>query len=332
MEHGGCHGLLVKPGFMRGPARTGRGNTDCEQSVAPANRKAGPANKAVTMTILYCHCAYADVVPEETRRAVRAALDRADDHVEVVADLCGRAAEGDPLLKRLAEADAGPLHVVACYERAVRHLFDVAGTPLPGAATVHNMRTEAAETILARLGLRDDTLSPDGRGRGEGDQALDSQPSPSPRPSPVKGEGGTPFPATPSDGWVPWFPVIDYDRCVSCGQCFEFCLFGAFAVEADGRVRVAHPEKCKLNCPACARVCPASAIVFPKFPDGGPIAGGEGTLDADAEDGMRTDLDRLGRADVYETLRRRADQARTAARAKAAARRAGDQPEDASSE
>ncbi len=289
------------------------------------------------MTILYCHCAYAGVVPEATKQAVRGALPRADGRVEEVADLCELAAAGDARLADFAAAD-GPLHVVACHPRAVRWLFEFAGAPLPGAATIHNMRTEAAETILARLGVSGgaNTLSPGGRGPGEGDRAVDSQHSPSPPPSPVKGEGDSPFPPKAPDAWIAWYPVIDYDRCVSCGQCAEFCLFGTYAVEADGRVRVAHPAKCKLNCPACARVCPKSAIIFPKFPDGGPIAGDEGTLGDGAEDGMQTDLDRLGRGDVYEALRRRAADARAAADAKAAereraaARRAATRPEDTS--
>jgi len=246
------------------------------------------------VTILYCHCAYADVVPEETRRAVRAALAAADGRVEVVADLCERAAARDPLLAELASGD-GPLHVVACYPRAVRWLFEFAGASLPGSATVHNMRTDDAATILTRLGLAAHTLSPGGR---------------------KPGEGGNGFPEKSPDDWIAWYPVIDEDRCVSCGQCMEFCLFGAYERDADKRIRVANPAACKLNCPACARVCPKSAIIFPKFPDGGPIAGTDGTLAADAEDGMRGDLARLGKEDVYDVLRQRAARAREAARAK----------------
>jgi len=262
----------------------------------------------VTLTILYCHCAYAGVIPEETRRTVRAALAHADGRVETVADLCGRAAEGDPLLRRLASADAGPLHVVACYPRAVRWLFEFAGATLPGSATVHNMRTEAAETILRRLGLRLEPASDAEDARRRSVPAAQHPGKPEPAP----------FPEKPPNGWVPWYPVIDYSRCRSCKQCFEFCIFGAFEVDADGRVRVAHPAKCKLNCPACGRVCPASAIIFPKFPDGGPIAGDEGALGPGAEEGMQTDLDRLGHGNVYEILRRRADQAKAAARTKTA--------------
>ena len=33
----------------------------------------------------------------------------------------------------------------------------------------------------------------------------------------------------------------------------------------EATVRVARPSHCKTNCPACARVCPEAAIVFPKY-------------------------------------------------------------------
>jgi NAD-dependent dihydropyrimidine dehydrogenase PreA subunit len=283
----------------------------------------------MTVTILYCDCAYADVVPEATKQTVRAALAAADGRVEAVADLCELAAAGDARLADLAGGD-GPLHVVACHERAVRWLFEFAGAPLPAAAAVHNMRTESPETILARLGLdaEDEARSVSAPTARDDREARRGR-----RPAAQEYGEPPPFPAKAPDDWIAWYPVIDYDRCVSCGQCAEFCLFGTYEVDEGGRVRVAHPAKCKLNCPACARVCPKSAIVFPKFPDGGPIAGDEGTLGSGAEDGMQTDLDRLGRGDVYEALRKRAADARAAAQAKAADReRAAARRADAASE
>jgi len=81
--------------------------------------------------------------------------------------------------------------------------------------------------------------------------------------------------AAPPDGWLPWFPAIDRERCTGCRQCLGFCLFGVYEPDAGGGVRVTRPEQCKPNCPACARICPAAAIVFPKCPespiDGAPI-------------------------------------------------------------
>ncbi len=63
-----------------------------------------------------------------------------------------------------------------------------------------------------------------------------------------------------------WFPVIDRDLCIACGQCVDFCLFGVYA-KNKGKVEVKNPYNCKDNCPACARVCPKGAIVFPKCPE-----------------------------------------------------------------
>ena len=82
-----------------------------------------------------------------------------------------------------------------------------------------------------------------------------------------------PSPSCPEPGH-PWFPVIDRDRCRNCDQCRQFCLFGVYARDDAGRVVVAHPLHCKPGCPACARLCPAHAIVFPFCPET-PINGDE---------------------------------------------------------
>ena len=68
--------------------------------------------------------------------------------------------------------------------------------------------------------------------------------------------------ARPMD-WIPWFPVIDETRCVNCGKCADFCMFGVYE-KVDGHFHVVHPAACKTDCPACARICPANAIIFPK--------------------------------------------------------------------
>lgn len=70
-----------------------------------------------------------------------------------------------------------------------------------------------------------------------------------------------------------WYPVIDRDKCINCGKCHDFCLFGVYTL-TDGVVEVTAPQNCKNNCPACARVCPVGAVIFPKY-EKAPINGGE---------------------------------------------------------
>jgi ferredoxin len=66
--------------------------------------------------------------------------------------------------------------------------------------------------------------------------------------------------------------VIDYERCIHCRQCLNFCLFAVYAPAENGAVRVHQPMQCKNHCPACARICPRAAIIFPKHGNG-PING-----------------------------------------------------------
>jgi hypothetical protein len=113
--------------------------------------------------ILYCHCAYARVVPPETKSAVLDGLAERDVEFEAVPDLCEMAARADPRLRELASK--GPLRIAACYPRAVKWLFASAGVNLEGQKTVIlNMRTERAERVLKGLlespGLADVEVPP----------------------------------------------------------------------------------------------------------------------------------------------------------------------------
>jgi|YNPMSStandDraft_2_1061718.scaffolds.fasta_scaffold10481_3 hypothetical protein len=62
-----------------------------------------------------------------------------------------------------------------------------------------------------------------------------------------------------------WYPVIDYSRCTNCLECLDFCLFGVYGVDAWERILVENPDQCKKGCPACSRVCPQQAIMFPEY-------------------------------------------------------------------
>ena len=62
-----------------------------------------------------------------------------------------------------------------------------------------------------------------------------------------------------------WYPVIDYSRCTNCMECIDFCLFGVYGVDGHERILVENQDNCKKGCPACSRVCPEHAIMFPDY-------------------------------------------------------------------
>jgi len=109
---------------------------------------------------------------------------------------------------------------------------------------------------------------------------------------------------SPTSDWVPWFPVIDHVRCVNCRQCLNFCLFGVYATDSDGHVKVARPHNCKTNCPACARICPEVAIIFPKYADG-PISGAPIESEELDKARVKVDVKQILGGDVYAALAKR---------------------------
>jgi len=84
-----------------------------------------------------------------------------------------------------------------------------------------------------------------------------------------------------------WYPVIDYERCTNCLECIDFCLFGVYGVNDGDFIHVETQDNCKKGCPACSRVCPENAIIFPghKTP---AIAGAPGEVA-----GFKVDLSKL---------------------------------------
>jgi NAD-dependent dihydropyrimidine dehydrogenase PreA subunit len=85
-----------------------------------------------------------------------------------------------------------------------------------------------------------------------------------------------------------WYPVIDYSRCTNCMECIDFCLFGVYGVDSLDRILVENQDNCKRGCPACSRVCPEHAIMFPDYKTpaiaGAPVG---------AISGLKIDLSKL---------------------------------------
>jgi Pyruvate/2-oxoacid:ferredoxin oxidoreductase delta subunit len=81
-----------------------------------------------------------------------------------------------------------------------------------------------------------------------------------------------------------WYPVIDYSRCTNCMECIDFCLFGVYGVDSLDRIQVENQDNCKKGCPACSRVCPEHALMFPEYKTpaiAGAAVGSVGSLKID---------------------------------------------------
>jgi len=84
-----------------------------------------------------------------------------------------------------------------------------------------------------------------------------------------------------------WYPVIDMSRCTNCMECIDFCLFGVYGVDQADTILVEEPDNCRKGCPACSRVCPENAIIFPQHKSPA-IAGSAGVLE-----NLKIDLSKL---------------------------------------
>ena len=93
-------------------------------------------------------------------------------------------------------------------------------------------------------------------------------------------------------------------------QCLSFCLFDVYGTDDDQQIQVQNNDNCKTNCPACSRVCPEAAIMFPKYKSG-PI-NGDVVSDTDLNrEKMKIDISALLGGDVYQMLRDRSQRNRS---------------------
>ena len=222
------------------------------------------------MPVLLCRCAQAKVLPEPSLQAARQNLRQAGVEFCEVADLCALAQNRDPRLPTFATADST---IVACHPRAVHWLFAAAGAPLAPGVRLINLRTGDAAALQEQL----------------------RQVAPSPAPTADLAEPTT---------QKAWFPVIDFARCTQCLQCLSFCLFDVYAVDAAKHISVERPANCKPDCPACSRVCPEAAIMFPKYA-AAPIDGSPVTPENVGREAVKVDVSALMGGDVYQALRNR---------------------------
>lgn len=225
--------------------------------------------------IVICACASRSFISKVQVAELVATLQQAGYNVTIEADLC-ETAETDPA--RMRELVTGNI-IMGCYTRALRALADRADC---SATKNINIRGRRVEQILKELNL-DDAMNHDEEWQARRDAAL--------------AEINAFAVKVATDAW---YPILDYERCVNCGKCHDFCLFGVYTIE-DGKVKVAQPQNCKNNCPACSRVCPAEAVIFPKY-ERSPINGGS----ASEEGIIMLDMDTM----YADALRARLEQRR----------------------
>lgn len=186
------------------------------------------------MTLVLCHCVNRHLPDPPRLECLRTAVLATGGRVIDVGDLCSAAAQADDgLCSCLAEPGA---ILAGCHGRALQALARRLCGTVPQGLRLVDLRDPGAEDI------------PGLPTRGPAPSASAAAPTSAPAPD-------------------AWYPLIDAERCTECGVCQSFCLFGVYARDPAGSVQVAQPLNCKLDCPACARVCPENALVFPKCGD-----------------------------------------------------------------
>ncbi len=100
--------------------------------------------------IVYCHCAFAQVIPKDVKQGVLERLAASGEDFECVPDLCEMSARRDPVLQQLSQQPN--TRIAACYPRAVQGLFTAAGSPLTESGLeIVNLRVLNADEAIEAL-------------------------------------------------------------------------------------------------------------------------------------------------------------------------------------
>lgn len=223
--------------------------------------------------IIICRCP-AELVPEGTIDDIVKGVGAVEADVIELNDLCAISLNEKYLLEDIAARYTRKI-VVACYPRAVRSILKQGGIDF-GYFHVLNFRELSAGDIVSSL---------------EKDHNI-----PAGKPDYHVHKTNLEVPA--------WYPVVDTSLCSLCGKCANYCLFGVYKFDKKS-LKVVSPLSCKNNCPACGRLCPESAIIFPRYPQNSVLSGTEPGKDAkpDGKENMVEQLNKrnLGRKSIFRT-------------------------------
>jgi NAD-dependent dihydropyrimidine dehydrogenase PreA subunit len=226
--------------------------------------------------ILFCNC-HGTRISQEALDGTMKFLGQLAFRVTVFSDLCGVAAMKRDTLSEILEENTEYL-VIGCFPRTMQILLEQAGS---GAR--QNISFNYLNLIETPLVKAKDLIN-----------LFGTENFKIPDHKEINGD----------HEWQSWYPVIDYSRCTVCGQCADFCLFGVYDKTPE-KVMVINPKGCKDQCPACARICPSAAIIFPKYKHGGAV-GGSDDIDEKAELQRQTkDIESILGDDIYLALQKR---------------------------
>lgn len=226
--------------------------------------------------ILFCNCAGERIHPDFLIRVDKYLKDL-PVKVTKMSDLCGLVVHNKKQLSDLLQEDAEFL-VIGCFQRTMSILFEqIYNNTAKSFTFCHiNMIESSTDEVIHEIN------------QFCGDH----------QDLPVYNE------MNEGSGWPSWYPVIDYSRCTACGQCADFCLFGVYE-KTENHVSVINPQGCKNNCPACGRICPSVAIIFPKYKNSGAIGGSEDIDEQAEQKRQEQDVESMLGGDIYAALEKR---------------------------
>lgn len=229
----------------------------------------------MTKKIIFCKCG-GERIDDERLRSLENKLHQLPVDLIVLNDLCGLAALNKDVVGSLFN-DNSVYMLIGCYPRSMKLLLERADAKIKGIEIKY----------INCIGLDNDKIISEAEAFcPDSDHVQLFQE------------------ITASGNWPSWYPVIDYKLCSACGQCADFCLFGVYDKNKNG-VQVVNPHGCKNNCPACARICPQTAIVFPKYIQGGAIGGSELTDDIEEQKRQTKDIGEILGGNIYDALEQR---------------------------
>ena len=204
--------------------------------------------------ITICACSSRSFVDKNKVAQLATELRNNGNEVTIIADLCELVMKQSPEVKDIAQTN-----IFACYPRAIQSQMNWLNLQ---AENIYDIRNYEVADLLSSFNSTAEKES----------QTIDAD---------IINEVSN---LSDNNGTDAWFPVLDKSKCTNCGKCHDFCLFGVYTIE-DKEVKVVQPQNCKNNCPACARICPSSAIIFPKY-EKSPINGGTELEEVFSKDDM----------------------------------------------